>query len=177
MAFLDILSSTQTILGPISTLLEGVGGIVNQSRGASLQASGFRSEGASAIAAANFNNAITEINLSRELDSLNRSLRRLSSTQFTQAAASGIDVTSASVLSVMNETMNQFEREIVNRKISAENEQRVELFEAQVRQVASENQARAVEFTSQQNTIAAIPSLISQASSAFGSLGTLLGDK
>ena len=173
MAFLDILSSTQTILGPISTLLEGIGGVVNQSRGASLQASGFRSEGASAIAAANFNNAITEINLSRDLDSLSRSLKRLSSTQFTQAAASGIDVTSSSVLSVMNETISQFEREMVNRRISAANEQRVELFEAQVRQASSENAARAVEFQSQQSIVSAIPSLISQASNAFG---TLLGD-
>lgn len=173
MAFLDILSSTQTILGPISTLLEGVGGIVNQSRGASLQAAGFRSEGASAVAAANFNNAITEINLSRDLDSLSRSLKRLSSTQFTQAAASGIDVTSSSVLAVMNETISQFEREMVNRRISAANEQRVELFEAEVRQASSENAARAVEFQSQQSIVSAIPSLISQTTSAFG---TLLGD-
>ena len=173
MAFLDILSSNQTILGPISTLLEGISGIATQARGASLQASGFRSEGASAIAAANFNNAITEINLSRDVDSLNRSLKRLSSTQFTQAAASGIDVTSSSVLAVMNETINQFEREIVNRRISAANQQRVELFEAEVRQASSENQARAVEFSSTQSIISAIPSLISQTTSAFG---TILGD-
>ena len=167
MAFLDILNQTQTLLGPLSTFIGGLSGTVQDRRGSKLQAKGFRDSGAAGLQAANFNNQLTDINLSREADALSRSLKRISSTQLTQAAASGIDITSPSVLAVMNETVNQFEREIVDRQVAAENQKRVELFSAQVGQATQENKARAVEFGAEQRVRESIPSLLSQGAAVF----------
>jgi len=96
MAFLDILRQTNTLLGPLSTLIGGVSGTVQDRRGSRLQAAGFRNAGASAIHAANFNNTISEINLNRDLEALSRSLTRIASTQIVQAGGSGVDITSPS---------------------------------------------------------------------------------
>jgi len=177
MSFLGTLSSTTSLLSPIASIIQGVGGAVQQFQGSRMQAAGFRNEGAAAVAAANFNNAITELNLTRDLDSLRRSLRRTSSTQTAQAAGQGIDVNSPSVLAIMNETITIFEKEILDRKITAENNKRVESFEASVRQQSAEAQASQASFGGIINLVSSLPSLVSQVSGAFQGPNTLLSIK
>lgn len=115
--------------------------------GASISAAGFRNSGAAAVAAANYNSQLETINLNRRLDALGRQAGRIASSQTAQAGASGLASTSKSFLFVMNDTISQFEREIVQQRNTTA--QRIESiqFEGRAAASAAENQARAAEFS------------------------------
>lgn len=137
-------------------LAQGLGGFLLMQQGTAAAAQGARNAGAGAMAAANYNANLVSFNLNRQLDDLGRTINRTIASQRAAAGASNLSVSSASFLAVANTTMNQFEREILRRKNSAQIEREGILFEGRSRQAAFERQA---EQTETQGAVAAFQQL------------------
>lgn len=141
-------------------------------QGADIQANAFRTQGAASLAAANYNAGLVSLQTNRRLGAVSRNLQRTIGAQRSQAIASGFASTSKSTLVLMDETLSTFEREVVNLRTDAAQQQAAIQFEGRARQVSAENRARATEFQAEAekaaNTRKAIGSVVSQA-------GTLLG--
>lgn len=122
-----------------------VGGEIAAS-GAMLSAEGFRESAKAVQGATSFNLQIDRINEQRKLSSVSRQFQRTLSKQLVGAAGSGISVGSKSFLQLRNETLDVFDRTLLNLKIDAENQRRSRTFESAVKLTNLENQARASEF-------------------------------
>lgn len=166
-------------MGGVANMAQGFGGIMQMGQaadlavqGANLQAASYRQAAGASLAAANYNAAINRINRDRQLDATSRQIMRIGATQRTQAAMSGFTGTSKSFLSVMNATLAQFERQVVDVRNTAKQKEEAILFEGRAQAAQFENQARAAEF---QGQIAAF-NIQSRQSQQMGSLlGGLFG--
>ena len=146
---------------------KGLGGFILMQQGTALAARGARSAGAAALATSQYNASLVSFNLNRELDFAARQLNKNISSQRAAAGGSGLKVTSKSFLEVTDATMHQFERELTQRRNSAQIERQGILFEGAQRQAASERQAQGIEARGRIDAINALPSLLSQAQGLF----------
>ncbi len=119
-----------------------VAGFRQQKAGLQAQERGYKTAANHTILTAQYNNKLEAIGVARQVDSTTRQLRRLHSDQIAAAASSGLSSTSASKLSVMNETMDMVSRQI---KQGLENQalnRSANIFQAQVQEVNLKNKAR-----------------------------------
>lgn len=151
--FLPVLGNLTTGLLGHSQAMQGAD-LIDQGADLSIQgglqqAQSFRASGASAMAAANYNAQLITVNLNRQMDAMSREIVRVGSQQRAQAGKSGLDIGSASFLDVMNGTLAQFERQIVDSRISAEYQRQGVLFEGRAAMASAENQARSAQFSAE----------------------------
>lgn len=144
------------LLGAIGGIAQGIQGISDADAGAQLaiqggqlQAQSYRVAGASAMAAATYNSQVIGVNLIASLDLFGRQIRQNTSSQRTQAAYSGLSVSSGSFMSVMNGSLDVFSRQVTSARTAAQQKQTSILFEGASQQVAYENQARIAEYNGQ----------------------------
>jgi len=154
-----------------------------------MTAAGYRQSARAVEQAAQFNQSIDALNLSRRLDSIARAQRLTTGKQLTAQATSGLSLGSKSFLMVQSEARSMFETSLLNVRIDAENQRRSNRFQTQVQQATLENKARAAEFQAsssraiaqaqaRQVTDSATADLVGTGVRALsGSLGTLLGGK
>lgn len=150
--FGNVLGGISGVASTVGQFQQGQTGVSNiraggalQEQGLAIQASSFRSGGQSAVNAAKYNAELTTVNFLRERDFLSRQVKSIASTQRSQAAGTGIAVTSGSTLAVMDATFNSFTRQLIQTKQNAEFQIDKQLFEGQVALAESENRARAAE--------------------------------
>lgn len=159
-----------TLLGGIGGLITGFRGISLMTQGAELQAAGFRAAGNNAMAAAQYNTKLVDVNLQRQLSDMARQISLVSGAQTAAASASGFSVTSKSTLQVMDESLASFEREILRLQNNAQNEKQGILFEGRSAKAANEVQARQAEFSARQQRSQAVQGLIGSGVKLLGSL-------
>ncbi len=169
--FSGIGSGFTDLLGSIGQIQSGAK-IAQQ--GAEYSASSLRVAGASALDAARYNAAIVGANLITTLGVLGRDIRKTTGMQRAQAASTGFDLASGSTLSIFNDTLDQYQREIIGQKNQAQQKQTSILFEGASQQAMYENQARAAlyqgdiaQYNADQQTAKGIGGL-------FSNLGSLL---
>lgn len=140
--------------------------------GHQMQATGFRQAGVSSISAANYNNAVSRANLSKQLDSLGRDMGRFIGTQNVKKAASGFAATSKTQLEITNETLTAFERQLVDVRNANKQQQELASFQARSAQAGFESRAQAAEFQADAGSRKAFNESIK----LLGKVPSLLGD-
>lgn len=115
-------------------------------QGALMSAAGFRSSAEAVRGATEFNLGVDAINNHRRMKATSRQLQRTLGRQTTQIASRGIAQTSKSALMIRNESLDIFQRAMLNLKVDAENQRRSRIFQSQIQQTNLENQARAAEY-------------------------------
>ena len=138
--------------------------------GSEMAAASYRQAGVASIAAANYNNAISRLNFNRQMDSMSREIRNFVGTQQVAAASTGFKSSSKSFLELTNDTLNIFERTILDARNSQKQAESATLFEAQAQQVQFENQARAAEYQAEIASARGTGSLISSVASSITKL-------
>ncbi len=108
--------------------------------GSAQSAAAYGAAGNAAISAAQYNSKLIDRNLSRQLDSIGSDVRTFVSTQRAQIAASGVSVTSKSALTLANETLTNFEKEVVIAKENATLQKNQQIFQAKQQQKALKSQ-------------------------------------
>ena len=142
MAFFDFISNLPTIFQGIQGINQLNQGAILQVQGAEQEAAGLRLSGKAHAAVSEYNQKINQINFQRQIDQTIRDQASFLNTQRLQASSSGLDITSASFLQVMSDTMGVFERQIMQAKLSNKQQQQALQFESELAQVSFENQAR-----------------------------------
>lgn len=143
----------------ITNLAQSIGGMRTAQAGYEMQAGGYRQAATSTLHAAYYNVQLNNINLNRNLDAMSRQIRGTSSTQRTQAAATGAAVGSKSFLMVQNETLNAFARQASDLRASNKYQNQAEIYAAQTRAAAFENQARMAEWQADQSRRRMFPTI------------------
>ena len=124
-------------------------GISLTQQGAEAQALSFVSAGNASMAAAEYNAGIEQIKLNRTLTAASRNIARTLGEQKTSMAVSGVSSTSKSFLQVSNEALDVLSQEIINLKMDSELSQQQILFQGQIDQTASLNQAITARYAGQ----------------------------
>ena len=114
--------------------------------GGMLSAEGYRNSKRSVSNATSYNIAQDNINVQREMQSLGRQFQRTIGEQVVATAAQGISLTSKSALMLRNETVNVYDKALLQVKLNAENNIRNQLYESRVKQSELEQQAVASEY-------------------------------
>lgn len=140
-------------IGTLSNMAAGIGdfmqannGIKTQIAGYQMQAAGARTAAASTLNAAYYNVKINNLNANRNLDALSRQIGGFTSRQVAQASTSGASVGSKSFLMVYNDSLNTFTRQAADMRSATKYQNQSEIYAAQSRAVAYENQARMFEW-------------------------------
>jgi hypothetical protein len=120
-----------------------------QVMGANMEAQAYRNRGYSAISTANYNQQLEQFALERNLESVGRNLRRVVESQRSSMAASGISSSSDSFLSVMHDTLSEFERQAIDMRTNTRQRQIALIHAGNTASVDFENQARIAEFRGQ----------------------------
>lgn len=151
--FFGGIASLIPALGAINqgNTLVGQGQALAQQGGA-ISAAAFRSAGVQSLLAANYNISIEQLNLARQLDATSREISSFTSSQVAATAGTGFKTTSGSFQAVINDSLNTFERFVLQTRNASAQRQDALLFEGQAAEVEFENRARAAEF---QATVAA----------------------
>ena len=124
-------------------------GISLTQQGAEAQALSFVAAGNASMAAAEYNAGIEQIKLNRTLTAASRNIARTLGEQKTSMAMSGVSSTSKSFLQVSNEALDVLSQEIINLKMDSEINQQQILFQGQIDQTASLNQAITARYAGQ----------------------------
>lgn len=138
---------------PLGNIFQGIQSYYEMSNGFELQAKaaemsalGYRQQGAQSKQIAEYNIELDRQDLSNQLDVLSRQLSSTLGVQKGQMAASGIDVSSQSFLSITNQTLDAAIRQVNDMKASQKLLAQNRLFQAEVERVNAENLARAAEY-------------------------------
>ena len=147
--------------------------------GGQLQAQAFYDAATINREVAGYNVALEELNFNRKMDAFSRQINSFMSSQEVSAAKSGLEIGSKSFQAVANDTMDQFERFVLDARNTNQQKKEMILFDGEARAVANTNKGLAAEFNAQ---VAAYQQQAA-AASAFGSMigktisgfGSLLG--
>lgn len=149
------------------------GGLAQVNRGQSLSilggdiaAQSYRQAGVASLAAANYNNAVSRLNFNRKMDVMSREIEQFMEQQQVSKATTGFSLGSASFNDITHNTLNIFERAVIQTINSQQQAEKATLFEGQAAQVEFENRARAAEYQGQ----AAASSAGSGAGAAIGGI-------
>lgn len=115
-------------------------------QGGILSAEGYRKSKVSVANATAYNIAQDNLNVQREMESLSRQFQRTIGEQVVATASQGISLTSKSALMIRNETVDVYDKALLQLKINAENNIRNQLYESRVKQAELEQQAIASEY-------------------------------
>lgn len=136
--------------------------------GTSIQADSYRQAAQATMQAASFNIGVLNNNLSRRLGDVSRQLHRTAGTQKAQAAGTGFSVASKSFRMIENETIDGFLSQANDLRKDAEYERQRIWYEAQVRAVNLENQARAAEEAGRRQQFQQMQGLLGGITRIFG---------
>lgn len=145
MSFFDFISQVPKFidgLQEIDTLNQGA---ILDLQGSNLEAQGLRIAGDSHAAISRYNREVEKNNFDKQLDQTIRNQASFLNTQRAQVSGTGADIASGSFLQVMNDTMGIFERSILQSKSSNKQKLQAMKFNAEISEVAFNNQAVAVE--------------------------------
>lgn len=157
MAIAKLLSGS-TLLG--GSLFPAMLGTSLSFMGSQMSARQAEIAGQNAMAAAQYNVQLHRREIDRKLDRIAREIEAVGSTQVAQASASGLSVTSKSFLQIANDTMSQYEREVLTtRNAAAEREQSI-LFEGRIAQNQAQNQAASARSSGIFNLIGNVGSIL-----------------
>lgn len=123
----------------------------------------YNSAGKAAQSASQYNSRLIDLNLNRQLDLIASDLRTFSSKQRAQISKSGVALSSKSSLVVMNEALNNFEKEAVIARENARFQQVQERFNLNQQQAVLEQQRKA-------RGIQGVASAVGSSASLFASL-------
>lgn len=154
----------------VGGLMGGLSGASSISAGTALQVSSYRAAGSAAMSASRYNAQLINMNLGRQLHTLGRQVRSVSSSQIAAAGTGDIAISSKSHLAVINDTLSGFEREALLVRNSAKVETEKTLFEGRSQAAAFENQARAAQFAGDNAARRAKSQAISGAVGGIGNL-------
>ena len=94
-------------------------GLFSQLAGTAQSASSYNSAGDAAISAAQYNSGLIDLNLERQLNEKAAQLKTFSGTQQAQISAAGVGLGTRSSLAIMNQALQNFEKEAVIEKENA----------------------------------------------------------
>lgn len=179
------LGSLSGILGAVMPLLESFNtrsSLMQSSKlvqqGADIEARGYRDAAKAAVQAANYNNETDARNTKYNVNVMSREAMQVLATQHATAGASGFSSASRSFLSVMDATLDDYNRAFTQERINLQSRQTAVLFEAATQAQALENQAITAEWRAKvemQKMKSQMPSMLSAVMGALGGLGGIMG--
>ena len=154
-------------LQDLSTLFQGIQGIMSIQTGADSSAGVFERQADLTRHVNKYNVSISQVNLARTLEAQAVAVRRNVSTIRAEAGGRGIDPTSKTFMAFANDQLTQFERSVQHQRLAQENVERVSEYQSESEARILEGRAAQVRASARRQTIAALPNLFGQVTGLF----------